>query len=188
MSLVLAKPLSRFVASKLLHQRNLLHTINTNHSLNEDYSHRGHFGNCGTTIELAFNWCKFANIVNFLKKNCTLLIYWIWCFWNCILVILHLTFSSVQIVTFTDGACLGLGMHTDMNTAKITAETLLELELKSLGLAGVPNRFKTGWTNRHPVYKTFVPRFQLERKIQTVLGTERETKRKKAYLKISSAN
>lgn len=34
-------------------------------------------------------------------------------------------------------------MHTDMNTAKITAETLLELELKSLGLAGVPNRFKT---------------------------------------------
>lgn len=65
MSLVLAKPLSRFVASKLLHQRNLLHTINTNHSLNEDYSQRGHFGNCGMTIELAFNWYKFANIVNF---------------------------------------------------------------------------------------------------------------------------
>lgn len=64
-SLVLAKLLSRFIANKLLHQRNLLHTININHSLNEDYSSRGHFGNCGMTIliTLAFNWCTFANLV-----------------------------------------------------------------------------------------------------------------------------
>lgn len=65
-SLVLAKLLSRFIANKLLHQRNLLHTININHSLNEDYSSRGHFGNRGMTIliTLAFNWCTFANLEN----------------------------------------------------------------------------------------------------------------------------
>lgn len=63
-SLVLAKLLSRLVANKLFHQRNLLHTININHSLNEDYSNRGHLGNCGMAIliKISFQLVQICNL------------------------------------------------------------------------------------------------------------------------------
>lgn len=132
--------------------------------------------------------CKLSNLT-FFSFFFILLTCWIWCFWNCISIILHFTPSRVQI-TYCDFYWLSLFMSGDAygyEHCKNNCRNSLGagVALKSFRVANMPNRFKTGWT-------AGIPRRQIhllspiqnvsftfptgKKDTETILGKERKTK------------